>query len=269
VDSLAEKLLGIVVTSTGYYPDIQANVRGWRDMVNAARSSGLSNIPDPIASIGPVLVRPANGDIDATEPNRSEGAHLILDLAGERSEPLRPVVLAVGTRLTEVADAYLMDPSIVERVVVVAALGAVAADGSSASMTLPNGDIDTWADEIVLRRFRYVQVDAFYAEQGDFTASDLPANPFGAWIAAKIGEVHSALSSPDQISVMACALPGFALDVVRMSEASSAPPPPGMSPTLAPDPQGSAWVVTRGDTAGANARLWQDLNNPATFSVSH
>jgi hypothetical protein len=263
------ELLGIIVTATAYYPDIDSNVQGWRGMVKAGRDSGMAHLPDPSASIGRPLVRPANGDIAGTEPNRSEGAHLILELSRTQSQPLRPIVVATGGRLTEVADAYLLDPSVTERVVVVASLGGAAADGSSATMTVPNGDLDPWADEIVARKFRYVQVDAFYAQQADITAdrvADLPNNAFGAWIEGKLDDILATPSATDQNSVIACALPDFSIAITRMSEASDEPPAAGASPTLAPDPSGSGWVVTRGDNAAASARLWQALQDPMTFA---
>ena len=256
------KLLAIVVTVSSYYPDIASNVQGWRDMVKAARDSGMSHLPDPTASVGPPLVRPASGDIDATEPNHSEGARLILDAAKTYGQSSRPVVVAVGGRLTEVADAYLLDPSVADRVVVVGSIGDAAADGSSAAMTVPNGDLDTWADEIVLRKFRYVQIDAFYPQQDDITperAAALPDNPFSAWIKGKLGDILEMNSAADQNSIIACALPDFALDLTRMSEATSEPPAAGASPTLARDATGNAWVVTRGDNAKASSHFWQML----------
>ena len=39
------------------------------------------------------------------------------------SLPWRPLVVVTGSRLTDVADAYLMDPTVADRVVVVSALG--------------------------------------------------------------------------------------------------------------------------------------------------
>ena len=42
-------------------------------MVAAARASGLRNIPDATASAGEPLVRPADGDIEQTTPNMSDG----------------------------------------------------------------------------------------------------------------------------------------------------------------------------------------------------
>ena len=57
-------LAGIVVDQGPDWSDIQKNVGGYRDLVAAARSSGLTNLPDPIASIGPPLVMPASGKIE-------------------------------------------------------------------------------------------------------------------------------------------------------------------------------------------------------------
>src|SRR4051812_30807660 len=96
------KLAGIVVNARSPRPDIQANVAGWRDLVAAARASGLQNIPDPIASIGAALVRPASGDMSATQPNRSEGARFIVDASKQLSLPHRPLVIVTGGALTDV-----------------------------------------------------------------------------------------------------------------------------------------------------------------------
>ncbi len=61
-------LAAIIVNETSAWPDIQTNVGGYRDLVVAARSSGLENLPDPIASIGAPLVLPASGNIDDKSP---------------------------------------------------------------------------------------------------------------------------------------------------------------------------------------------------------
>src|SRR5687768_485833 len=58
------KLAGIVVSASSAWPDIDDNITGWRALVAAANESGLGKIPDPMASIGRPLVRPANGEID-------------------------------------------------------------------------------------------------------------------------------------------------------------------------------------------------------------
>src|SRR6266700_149644 len=84
-------LAAIIVNETSAWPDIQTNVGGYRDLVVAARSSGLENLPDPIASIGAPLVLPASGNIDDTQPNRSEGALRIVDASHRPSLSYRPL----------------------------------------------------------------------------------------------------------------------------------------------------------------------------------
>lgn len=258
-------LAGIIVNPSSYSPDLAANVSGWTQMVAAARSSGLRGIPDVTPSAANTLVRPADGLIESTAPNRSDGAKVIVELSARLSLPWRPVVVVTGSRLTDVADAYLMDPSVTERVVVVSALGGSTADGGN--MGWPNGELDSWADWIVGQRFRYVQINGYYEQLGDVTsarAADLPANPFGAWMAAKVSGIFQISMSSDQIGVLAVGLPSFVTTVKQAAPDASADqtqPPP-----LVAKADGKAWVVSACDTAMAGARLWKMLRDPQIFS---
>ena len=92
------KLAGIIVNTSPNWPEIGTNVLGWRGLIAAGRSSGLKDLPDPIASIGDRLVRPASGAIADTTPNRSEGAHFIVDESRRLSLPYRPLVVVTGGR---------------------------------------------------------------------------------------------------------------------------------------------------------------------------
>jgi hypothetical protein len=243
-------------------------VQGWRSMVKAARDSGMRNIPDPTASVGPPLQRPADDNIDSTEPNRSEGARLIVDLARQLSQPLHPLVVATGGKLTDVADAYLLEPTIADQVVVVSSLGHPSADGQGAIMGSPNGDLDSWADEIVVRKFRYVQVNAYYAQKDDVPAArvpELPANAFGDWMASKVDKILELHEASDQNSVIASALADFSLDIEQVSESSGSPPNAGEVPLLALSSTGRGWLVSRGDNASATDRFWRALKDPATY----
>ena len=122
-------LSGIIVNQSSHHPNIVDNVSGWRTMAKAARDSGMHNIPEPVASIGATLTRPDNDDIDSTEPNRSEGARVIIEAAHRLATPRRPLVIATGGALTDIADAYLMDHSITDQVVVVASIGHTSSAG--------------------------------------------------------------------------------------------------------------------------------------------
>jgi len=256
-------LAGIIVTGNGNWPDVEENLAGWQQMVDEARQGGLKGIPDPVASEGAPLVQPSDGNIDATVPNQSEGARLILDAADRFSLPYRPLVVVTGATLTDVADAYLMDTSLPERVVVVSSLGTVTSDG--AEMGVPNGELDQWADVIVAQKFRYVQVSAYYDQLTDVPSSllpQLPVNAFTSWIQSKQSDVWDNQLAADQVGVAAVAIPEFVSSIDRVvqdGEESSD------FPMLFNDPNGPAWLVTGVSGAVATARLWQMLLDPATF----
>jgi hypothetical protein len=260
-------LAGIIVGTSPNATDIDANVADWRKMVAAARSSGLQNIPDPIASIGAPLVRPASGDIDATSANRSEGALFLVNESARLSLPYRPLVVLTGGRLTDVADAYLVDPKVTERVVVVSQLGSLSSSG--AVMGPPNGEMDPWADTIVTSRFRYVQVSAYYEQLTDVPAArlpELPANDFGKWIAAKQPGIWSIPQAADQCAVAAVGIPSFATAIEHVATVGPVAAGATTGPDLTPDPKGALWLVTGSAGTSATNRFWELLLNPATFA---
>jgi hypothetical protein len=234
-------------------------------MIASARDSGLMDLPDPVGSQNPPLERPPDAAIESTVPNGSEGARLIVDKSLELARPDLPVVVATGGSLTDVADAYLLDPTVADRVVVIASLGTGFTETEQvAQMGIPNGEQDTWADEIVARRFRYVQVSAYYNHRGDVPEArlgELPQNPFGDWMRAKQPGITAQRITGDQVSVIALGLPEFARSVERVSLLDSA----GDQPTLGPDPGGNVWLVTGSDGAVPASRLWELLREPATF----
>lgn len=260
-----QPLAGIVVSTGSSWQDLDANLRGWQDIVARARESGLANVPDPVRSASQILRRPADGTIESTVPNDSEGARFIVEASQRLAQPGLPVVVATGGRLSEVADAYLIDPSVATRIVVVSSLGTgFIGEEPLARMGMPNGEEDPWADTIVIQRLPYVQVSAFYDQLTDVPeqrVAELPNNPFGDWIRAKRGEILSIQVAADQVSAIAVGIPAFVEGVTRVSQAGSERD----QPTLAPDPNGSAWLVTQSNGVVATSRLWQLLLDPATF----
>jgi hypothetical protein len=248
------------------WSDLDANFRGWQELVTRGRESGFPNLPDPVRSASQPLLRPTDGSIESTAPNDSEGARFIVRTSIVLAKPNRPVVVATGGRLTDVADAYLLDPTVTDRVIVVASLGTGFSDAARvAHMGIPNGELDPWAGAIVIEKFRYVQVSAYYDQLTDLPPErvmDLPPNPLGDWMREKRSQVLPILVASDQVSVIAVGLPSFTRNVVRVSQSGW----DGDQPTLAPDPDGRAWLVTASDGRAASARLWQLLLDPATFA---
>ena len=257
-------LAGIIVNQNSVWPDIETNVGGYRGLVAAARSSGFTHLPDPISSIGLPLVEPASGKIEDTQPNRSEGALLIVASSKTLSVPDRPLVVASGGGLTDVADAYLIDPTVADRVVVVSSLGGATSTGGG--MGGPNGQIDPWADFIVASRFRYVQVSAWYDQLNDVPTaalSQLPDNALGAWIAAKQPNLMQWEPAADQVAVLSVGLPSFATAIDHVSAAGSVviggDGGTGSGPNLTIDPSGADWIVTACDGTAPAVMLWNVL----------
>lgn len=259
-------LAGIIVNASKTWGDLSINTSGWNDLVSQARSSGLKNIPDVTSSEGPPLTMPANGQIDSTTPNNSRGAQLVRDLSSQLSQPGLPVVIVSGTSLTDLADAYLIDHAVVDRVVVIASLGGYSAP--NASMNAPNGDLDPWADWIVSQRFRYIQVSAYYDQTADVTTADLPSlppNALGNRIATKQPNIIGIPQAADQVALLAMGLPGFTVSAQRVSPDTSGGFDSTAGPPLGPDPNGNDWVVTQIAAPLAQSRLWQMLLDPHTF----
>ena len=256
------QLVGLVAEDSPIYPSVEDNVSGFRQMIQAARDSGMTHLPDPTASVVPTLERPGSGVIEDTVANRSEGARLIVDAAARYGTRVHPLVIATGSSLTDAADAYLMDRTLSERAVVVSSLGTTTNDGARAGG--PNGDIDTWATTIVTSRMRFVQVNGYYDQLLDLPearVTELPDNPFGDWMAGKRAEILDLGSACDQVSIMASALPWFASGVTRMR----AEPGDDDVPVLTPDPDGQIWHVAKSDSDRARDELWAALKDPATF----
>ncbi len=258
-------LAGIVIGTGGMWSDVEANLGGWQTFVTRSRESGLVNVPDPIRSEGPPLARPDDGVIESTLPNRSGGALFIVETSSRLSQPGRPVVVATGGRLTDVADAYLVDSTVADRIVVVASLGTGFSDGERvARMGIPNGEMDPWANFIVATRLLYVQVSAYYDQTHDVPdhrTAELPDNPFGTWMRDKQPMIFDTPVASDQVSVLAVGRPAFAREVERVAASSS----DGDETTLVPTAEGNGWLVTESDGDAATAHFWRLLDDPTTF----
>jgi hypothetical protein len=258
-------LVGIVVIAGGQWFDLDANLTGWQELVTAARASGLTGVPDLTRSASQPLGRPTDDDIESTVPNDSDGARFIVETSRRLATPELPLVVATGCRLTEVADAYLIDPTVVDRVVVVASLGTGFSNGESIGrMGVPNGEMDPWANAIVARKFRYVQVSAYYEQTFDLPTErldELPDNPLGNWMREKQPDILGTELASDQISVLAVGFPPFVRRVARLSAGAWE----DEVLTLTPDEGGQVWLVTESDGAAATARLWELLKDPGTF----
>jgi hypothetical protein len=191
---------------------------------------------------------------------------LIVDASASLGLPYRPLVVVTGGRLTDVADAYLVDPTVTDRVVVVSSLGKTSASGGV--MAAPNGEMDPWADAIVTARFRFVQVSAYYDQLTDVPTarlSELPSNPFGSWVAAKQPKILNLVEASDQVSVVAVSVSTFATAIEHVSAAGSVAAGATAGPDLVANPNGTARLVTGSAGDQATGRFWKMMLDPATY----
>ena len=259
-------LAGIVINTTPFWGDLNANVGGWNNLLNAARTSGLQHLPEVTPSAGGPLTRPDDGLIESTVANDSAGAELMVRLSLQLSTPTRPLVIVTATSFTDLANAYFLDPSIVHRVVVVAAAGNYQAPNGI--LNRPNGDMDPWADWIVTQRYSFVHVGTWYDQTGDITdvnAANLPPNNFGNWINNKRSQIIDITTAADQVALLSFGLSMFTTKVVKASPNVAAGFNSTQGPDLVPDPNGNAWLVTDISSQRAPNKLWEmmlDLFGP-------
>ena len=138
---------GIITTySPREYPEF---VKGREMIMDLATTSGLQNLPELFSGTSRKLVRPEANRIEDTEPLEIDGSRFIVEIARQCSYS-RPLVIITGGQLTTVANAYLLDPSIADKIVVMGVFGAEAIDY--------NAGLDAWAWTIILARFRVVAI---------------------------------------------------------------------------------------------------------------
>jgi hypothetical protein len=253
-------LRGVVVNDSGVWPDLAYNLEGWQSLWDAASASGVQGLPELTSSTGPPLVEPASGQVDDTAPNYSQGAALIVREAMRRDPADRPLAIVTGGRLTDVADAYLIEPEIAERIVVVAALGDQ--QGEEVVMGRPNGEFDAWANVVVVERLHLALVTARYDQRGSVTSDrlgELPENPMGAWISDKHSQIWEAVAA-DQVSLLTGALPNFARQIDPAGTSGTITMDFGETPALAIDQDSRGWVVTAIDGDLATRTFWKLLD---------
>jgi len=254
-------LAGIVINTSPFWMDLDANAAGWNNLLTAARGSGLKDLPEVTPSAGGPLTRPADEQIDSTVWNDTAGAELMVRLSQKLSTPTRPVAIVATTAFTDLANAYFLDRTIVDRVVVVFAAGSYQAPNGI--MNRPNGDMDPWADWIVTQRYHFVHVGTWYDQTADIPDArlpDLPNNSFGTWIRNKQPQIIDVTTAADQVALLSFALRDFTKSVVRAAPDTSAAFSSSQGPNIVPNANGNGWLVTEITAPLASSWLWPVLS---------
>ena len=178
--SLGEIQLHGILTSSPIEPfdryvsvaNYERDVADREQLVASAKASGFANIPDRVRGPMGNLQRPTSGRIEDTRPIGAAGSWLIVTEA-RKASPEKPLIVVAGAPLTAEADAYLLDHSIADKVII-AWLG-----GRDRDMCDYNGWADPWAAYVVLQKLRLVQFPLRVASPlvPKRQLLDLPAGP--------------------------------------------------------------------------------------------
>jgi hypothetical protein len=155
----------------GYLYKLDQGLKDARSLLEAARDSGLTNIPEPVLGANEALVRPDSGKIEETKFVCTPGSDLIVAEA-RKATAEKPVLVFAGGPCTTVATAYLTDPSIANRIIV------FQIDGGGY-----NGK-DSWSWKIAQERLPFANWARgyFWGEWSDWKPDrfrELPDNPLG------------------------------------------------------------------------------------------
>ncbi len=129
-------------------------IRERQEFIEKGRRSGFRNIPDCSAGPSVSLRRPASGRIEDTKPIDTPGSRLIVSEA-KKASAAKPLVIVMGGQATAVADAWLLDNSIADKVLVAWAAG-MESGSEMTSKNEYNMWIDPWAACVVLEKLRVV-----------------------------------------------------------------------------------------------------------------
>lgn len=220
--------------------------------VRLARAAGRSNIPDPIVGIKGHLERPKSGYIEDTVPLGSPGSWLVVQEA-RRATPDKPLVLVMGGQASIAADAYLLDPSIADRLVVAWLVG------DELGLTGYNAEADPWAAYIVLAQMRLV---AFPMNQADPRVpkawlNDLPDSEYRQWLIDKHHPTNELPDERDADGQPAISLirPDYVRAVRRVRFGGWA----GVCPLFEDAEEDRAMVVTQADQQIATTEWWRAM----------
>lgn len=234
---------------------------GREAIIRKAERSGFRRTPAHYAGPAQALVRPESAEIDDTPPIDTAGSRLIVDEARKASGN-RPLVLCMGGPLTVAADAYLLDRSIADRIIV-SWLG-----GRTDDMRDYNGGVDRWACCIVASRLRLVQFPA-----GDAAPlvprsrlRQLPPTELTRWMIDKrlphVMKHEEVPTDGDGQPVIPLIRPDYVYETKQVSVDRLGDD--GI-PEFRDDPAGPVTVVTNASEEIATEAWWSAVSNPEAW----
>ena len=283
-------LRGIISTGTNgeqppYTPRSEASlVLERQEVVGKARRSGLRNIPEvsPGPGVSMSSRRPASGRIEDTVPFGSKGSWLIVTEA-RKATPAKPLVVVMGGQGSAVADAYLLDNSIADKVVVAWLVGRRRSSNGILDAYEYNAYVDSWATYIAFERLRVV---VYPVDDAQYVAStpksrlfELPVTEIRQYMlenrwprgAGTYSEISEDSHDWDVMGAIALTRSDFVISTKRMSFSHWEPDSwggPYQVPVWQEDPNGRALVVWQANAAVATDEWWSRMKDPKAWGTS-
>ena len=235
---------------------------------NDAVNSGMdrARLPVPSGIYKGHFTRPASRAIEDTKPLRLPAASELVAAIHAFATPANPMIVCAGGQLTVVADAYLQDPSIADKLVV-----SFIGDTTNAFLGY-NEKSDPWATYIVCSRLTIASFPAGTSYKAiapvvtkQRIIDDMPASPIQGRAYAKD---HPTNALPDDRDADGLALAAvidrqnYVTGVTRMRVTGQTSE--GL-PTVSPDPGGNIYMVNSVNQAAGTNIWWATVSDPPVY----
>jgi len=142
-------LIGIITTYAPSKSEYELFIEGRKQLIRTSEQSGLKNLPKLFPGTNSRLEQPPSNRIEDTQTLDLEASEFIVKQA-HRASNEAPLVIISGGQLTTIANAYLMDTTIADKIIISGLFGVKAIDY--------NAGLDAWAWKIVLSKFRVLAI---------------------------------------------------------------------------------------------------------------
>ncbi|MBD3275318.1 MAG: hypothetical protein GF372_08415 [Candidatus Marinimicrobia bacterium] len=256
-------LKALITTYAANQAEYDLFVRGRQEIIDLAGRSGMKDQPNAYAGTSDRLSRPESNRIEDTRPLNLKAGEVIVKHARQAS-PDQPLVIVAGGQLTAIADAYLQDPSIADKVVVSGIMGVNNRDY--------NPGLDPWAWTIVVSKFRVLSIPiggsgnrgTVYMKPPevpkDRIEKELPMDvPFFQWMYEKRHPSNGAPSGHDYDGQAAIPImrPDYITEIQRWRPVGIKP---NGDPELVEDPEGPIYKALDADQDIATEEFWRAMH---------
>jgi len=142
-------LIALITTYSPNKNEYDLFVNGRKDIVMKAEESGIQNLPKVFKGTHHRLAQPVSNKIEDTKPLDIQASTFVVERTKFASSE-HPLVFVTGGQLTVIANAYLIDPTIADKIIVSGVFGVREIDY--------NAGLDSWAWKIVLSKFRVLAI---------------------------------------------------------------------------------------------------------------